>query len=363
MQAHFGDLKPFGWSDFFEAHFHPYLESGYAAGRIAVEHKQLYRVYTASGELLAELAGKLRYEAASREQLPAVGDWVVIQPRPEEGRATIQTVLPRRTKFARKRAGQRTEEQIVGANIDTVFLVTSLNQDFNLRRLERYLVVAWESGARPVILLSKADLCEDVASKVAEVEAMAMGVAVHPISAVQQEGLEALAPYFQTGQTAALLGTSGVGKSTLINHLLGYDRQKVREVREHDDCGRHTTTYRELILLPRGGLVLDTPGMRELQLWSGEEGIQTAFDEIEALAQGCYFRNCQHRGEPGCAVQAALDDGTIDPARYQNYEKLQRELGYLARKQDVRAQIAVKKKWKKLSRLASQWSEMKRRGY
>ncbi len=239
----------------------------------------------------------------------------------------------------------------------------SLNQDFNPRRIERYLIVAWNSGASPVIVLSKADLCADAAARVEEIQAVAAGIPLHVISIVSQAGLDALTPYFRSGQTVALLGSSGVGKSTLINHLLGREQQRVQAVREDDDRGRHTTTHRELILLPPGGLVLDTPGMRELQLWDGQDGMPRAFDEIEELASRCYFRNCQHQDEPHCAVREALETGALDPARYRNYDKLQRELHYLEIKQDRGAQIAQKAKWKKLTRLASKRSEMKRRGY
>ena len=354
-------LSNYGWNEFFELHFQPYSTSGYKAGRVVLEYNHLYRVYSEQGELLADVAGKLRHEAASRADLPVVGDWVVVQPRSAEAKATIHAVLPRQSKFVRKVSGSRTEEQIVGANIDTVFLVTSLNQDFNLRRLERYLVVALESGASPVIVLSKADLCDEVEEQLTEIQTVAKNVPVHAISVIHQDGLEVLKPYFRHGRTVALLGSSGVGKSTLINHLIGRDIQKVREVREHDGRGQHTTTHRELILLPQGGLVLDTPGMRELQLWDGEESLHRAFNDIEELARSCYFSDCQHQDEPRCAVREALAEGRIEAARYQSYEKLQKELKHVALKQDANAQITEKKKWKKLSRLASQRAQTKRR--
>lgn len=354
-------LSNYGWNQFFEAHFQPYSVFGFDAGRVVLEYNHLYRVYTGHGELLADVAGKLRHEATSRADLPAVGDWVVVEPRPEEGRATIQSVLPRQSKFMRKAAGSRTEEQIVGANINTVFLITSLNQDFNLRRLERYLIVALEGGARPVIVLSKADLCDETEERIAEIQTVAGKIPIHAISAVRKDGLVELMSYFRHGETVALLGSSGVGKSTLINHLIGRDVQKVKEIREFDGRGQHTTTHRELILLPQGGLVLDTPGMRELQLWDGEESLHRAFDDIEELVRNCYFSDCQHRDEPQCAIREALAEGRIEAARYQGYEKLQKELKHMARKQDISAQITEKKKWKKLTRLASQRAEAKRK--
>ena len=355
------DLTTYGWDDFFQANFKSYERDGYAPGRVSLEHKNFFRLYTQYGEMLAEISGKLRHEVVDRTDLPAVGDWVVISPRPEGGRATIHHVLPRRTTFARKIAGSRTEEQIVGTNIDTVFLLTSLNQDFNLRRIERYLIVAWQSGANPIIVLSKADLCERVEDRVSEVESIAHAVPIHVVSVVTGFGLQDLAKYFSRGHTVALLGSSGVGKSTLINHLTGSDHLKVQTVREHDDRGKHTTTHRELVLLPGGGLVLDTPGMRELQLWDGEESLPVVFDDIEELAVECFYNDCRHQDEPRCAVRDALEEGVIDSQRYESYEKLQKELKYLARRKDKLYEIAEKQKWKKLSRMATERAREKRR--
>jgi ribosome biogenesis GTPase len=344
------DLQTLGFKPFFQEAFAPYAAQGYSIGRVALEHKHLYRVYTEHGELLADVSGKFRYQAAGRQDFPAVGDFVVISVRKEEGKATIHAVLPRKSKFSRKIAGNTTEEQIVASNVDTVFLVNALNNDFNLRRIERYLIMAWESGATPVIILSKADLCDDVAKKVAEVEQIAFGVPVLVISSVRNKGLDALLPYLGQGQTVALLGSSGVGKSTLTNRLVGREVQLVQEVRAGDDRGRHTTTHREMIVLPQGGLLIDTPGMRELQLWEADEGFSDSFSDIEEYAQACKFRDCSHQYEPDCAVQEALRDGSLDKGRYKNYLKLQRELAYLARKDDIRAQLQEKRKWKHITK-------------
>ena len=355
------NLQNIGWDEFFARHFQSYAANGYAPGRVASEYKHFYGVYRESGKVLGEIAGKLRHEALDRGDLPVVGDWVVIRPGSEHDKVTIHAVLPRKSKFTRKVAGFRTEQQIVASNIDTVFLVTSLNQDFNLRRVERYLIVAWESGARPVIVLSKSDLCDEIEDRIREIKVAAGDAPIHAVSVVTQEGIDELARYLNRGQTVALLGSSGVGKSTLINHWLGSDHLRVREIREHDGRGMHTTTHRELIVLPQGGLVLDTPGMRELQLWDGDGGLHIAFADIETMASHCYFSDCRHQDEPRCAIREALAEGEIDAERYQSYEKLQKELAHLARKQDVRSAIAEKKRWKKLSRVASQRAQMKRR--
>jgi ribosome biogenesis GTPase len=359
----FDALLQYGWNDDFARHFQRFLAHDYLPGRVSFQNQHLYRVYTEQGELLAEAAGKLRFDAQSNEDLPAVGDWVALRYRPQEDRARIQAVLPRQSKFARKTAGAKTEAQIVGANVNTIFLVTSLNQDFNPRRVERYLTTIWDSGAQPVIVLSKSDLCADEAEiqrRIAVLQEAAHNVPIHAVSAKAKQGIDALLTYCCVGQTIALIGMSGVGKSTLINHLLGFARQKVKDIREHDERGQHTTRHRELILLPQGGLVLDTPGMRELQLWEVESGIEATFEDIETIAAQCFFSDCQHQSEPRCAVQSALTEGTLAVERLESYLKLQGEQRHLALRQDDLARRLEQKKWRKLSKQAEARAKHKR---
>jgi ribosome biogenesis GTPase len=343
----FQTLQSLGWSETLASALDALADPTLQPARVAIAHRDRYGLYTAAGDCAAVLSGRLRYGAGDRPDLPTVGDWVAIQIHGTDP-ATIQAVLPRHSVFARKMAGATTEAQTLAANVDTAFLVAGLDQDFNLRRMERYLVLTWDSGAMPVIVLNKVDLCPSVADHVAAVEAIALGVPIIPLSAAAGEGLAALQPYLQPGQTVVLLGSSGVGKSTLTNQLLGAAQQATQATRQQDGKGRHTTTHRELIRLPQGALLIDTPGLREIQLWVSADSLEDTFAEVADLAQQCRFRDCRHQGEPGCAVQAAIAKGTLNPDRVHSYQKMQREVAYLERKQDQRASALEKAKWKSI---------------
>jgi ribosome biogenesis GTPase len=311
--------------------------------RVAIEHRNSYALRCEDGsEIFATLAGKLRYETTRRENLPAVGDFVRVR------ETVIEEVLPRKTVFIRKAAGDALEAQVLAANIDTVFVVSGLDGDFNLRRLERYYATARASGAQCAILLNKADLSEDLEARVHEVRSIAPGADVVAISALHGNGIAALGPYLRAGETVAFVGSSGAGKSTLINRLLGRDRQSTGAVREGDSRGRHTTTHRELLETPTGAFLIDTPGLRELQPWAGEDDVDGAFPEIEELAGKCRFRDCAHSGEEGCAVEAAIGDGSLDLDRFSSYRKMRKEAAYLERQLDLRAQLDQKAQWKKI---------------
>jgi ribosome biogenesis GTPase len=340
-------LADFGWDLHFERAFAAFADKpDLEPARVLIEFNHNYRVVIASGERDAVLAGRMKHRAMSRADLPAVGDWVVIRRRAEEARGAITAVLDRRSRFSRRMAGQITDEQVVAANVDVVFLVMALDGDFSPRRLQRYLLMARESGASPVVLLTKPDLTTDLPMRLAESVAVAGDVPVHVLSPKMNEGIEQVGQYLIAARTGALLGSSGVGKSTIINCLVGADVQKTREVRDTDSKGRHTTTHRELVMLPGGGLVIDTPGMRELQLWDAAEGIRGTFEDVETLAAGCRFTDCRHRGEPDCAVTGAVAAGVLAPERLDSYLKLQDELAFLARQQDERAQIEEKRRGK-----------------
>ena len=316
-------------------------------GRITLQEKGMYRIRTIMGEQNALVSGKFQFDAQSSSDYPAVGDYVMVSCA-DPDTAIIHQVLPRKSLFVRKAAGTSKTEQAVAANIDTVFLCMSLNNDFNLRRLERYLAVAWESGADPVVVLTKADLCADLPQKQREVETIAMGVDILTTSAMELEGYRQIMPYITEGRTVAFVGSSGVGKSTLINRLLGEERLTTDGLRK-DDKGHHTTTHRELLFLPNGAMVIDTPGMRELGMWDAASGVEQTFTDIEALAAQCRFRNCSHTSEPGCAVRAAIRSGELDSGRWQSYQKLKNENSYAA---DSESYLAAKeKKFKEISKI------------
>ena len=340
------ELHQLGWDAFFATAFDMLPERDLVPARVGVEYNHLYRVRSAHGELLAKTAGKLRHKAIGPEQLPAVGDWVGVRVSADEREATIRAVLPRRSCFSRKVAGNHTRKQVVAANIDAVLLVSGLDDDFNPRRIERYLVAAAESGAQPVLVLNKADLRDDVAACVDRVRSLAPETPLHVMSCATGEGLDAIAQYLEMGRTVALLGSSGVGKSTIINRLLGHERQRTHEVRSRDSRGRHTTIHRELILVPGGGVIIDTPGMRELQIWDSNRALEEAFKDIKTLAADCRFRNCRHRSEPRCAVQQAVDAGRLTAGRLEHYHRLQDERAYLDRRRDELAQIEEERRTK-----------------
>jgi len=332
------NLQELGWSHQLTTEFEPHAAEGLAPARVAVEHRGGYVVYAEAGELRAEVSPRLRSHAAGRADFPAVGDWVAI----DDG-ASIHAVLPRRTKFSRKVAWAETDEQVVAANVDVVLLLTSLDRDFSPRRLERYLTMVWESGAEPRIVLTKSDLCDEVQLRVAEAESVAFGVPVHVASSETGEGLDELRELLAGSRTLGLLGSSGVGKSTLVNRLAGEELLATAELRA-DGRGRHTTTHRELVLLPEGGLVIDTPGMRELQLWVSEDGLETTFSDVEELAARCRFFDCAHETEPGCAVTAAIGECRLDPERLASYRKLGRELRRLEIRLDKKARAEEAKR-------------------
>ena len=326
-------IEEYGWSEAWRLAFESRAGAGHVPGRIVVQQREANLVLTDAGTLSARLSGRLRHEAREAGH-PAAGDWVVLAAKPGEGTATIHAILPRRTAFIRRAADSVQTLQVIAANIDVVFVVTSLNADLNPRRLERFLAAAWQSGARPVVVLTKADLCPDPAPQVAAVATLAAGCPIVTVSARQNHGLDALLAQIAPGETCVLIGSSGVGKSTLVNTLLGEARMATQDIREDDAKGRHTTSHRQLVLLPGGGLLLDTPGIREVGLIDADAGLDVVFEDIEALATQCRFGDCSHGNEPGCAVRAALEEGRLDPARWESFRKLRAETAATAQTQD-----------------------------
>ncbi len=344
------DLTVYGWDARWQAAFRPFADEGLTPARVAIEYNHLLRLYTTSGDIRGRHSGKLLHEAAGRSAMAAVGDWVAIRTQPGERTATIEAILPRRTRFSRKAAGELTEQQVVAANIDVVFIVMGLDRDYNPRRLERYLVLAQDSGATPQVLLSKADLVDDVAPRIAECQAVAPGADIYAVSVRDGRGLDRVRAALPPGHTGALLGSSGAGKSTLINQLIGEERLATAAVRSSDQRGRHTTRHRQLVLLPWGGLLIDTPGMRELQLWTAPDAADATFEDIDEIAAGCRFADCGHRSEPRCAVRTAVEEGRLAATRLESYYKLQAEARALGAKQDVRERLQEKAQSKTITR-------------
>lgn len=341
-------LTEYGWN---EQYREDKENSAYFIGRIISQEKGIYRTVTEQGELLSEVSGRFHFHANSPADYPAVGDFVYMERKDSSGNAVIHEVRPRKSVFVRKAAGKNWQEQVVAANIDIVFICMSFNRDFNLRRLERYLAVAWDSGAMPVIVLTKSDLCEDISRLLSEVADIAMGVDIICTSNMEDCGFDELKSHISEGKTAAFIGSSGVGKSTLINRLLGTNILDTNGLR-NDDKGRHTTTRRQLFLLPQGGMVIDTPGMRELGLWDAEEGTSHSFADIEKLALKCRFSDCTHTKEPGCAIIEAIGNGELEEARFISYQKLKAENDYM---EDTRGYLDKKnQKFKKIAQINKQ---------
>ena len=347
-------LNTYGWNRTHEANWDIINENlkkkMCVPGRVTLEHKRMYRVVTAEGEWLSVCSGSFEHEAHERRDFPAVGDWVAVEKMPGEERGIIHSILPRTSLFSRKVAGLTIAEQIIAVNIDIVFLVMSMNKDFSARRLERYLVAAYDSGANPVVVLTKKDLCDNPSYYIEEAQNIALGSDVIAVSNVTGEGIAELTVLLAGGKTAALLGSSGVGKSSLTNVICGENTMAVQHIREDDDKGRHTTTHRELFIIPSGGVLIDTPGMREFQLWDNSQSLDSGFKDVEEFAAACKFTDCQHNNEPGCAIQEALDTGALSADRYDSYLKLKKELAFLERKIDRAAQIEERNKWKRITK-------------
>lgn len=349
MNKHYS-LNELGWRDFFADQLDPELDGSLVPARVVRQDLDRYHLLTGDGERGAILPGRMRIDVATRAALPTVGDWVLCRESGEEAEAplVIERVMERFSKFSRKEAGDRFEEQVVAANVDTVFIVSGLDNNFNPSRIERYLVLAWNSGAAPVIVLSKSDLCDNVEERLEALEAVAMATPIVVASALTEAGIDSLRQWLIAGRTVALLGSSGVGKSTLINALLGFERFETGEVRVGDSKGRHTTTYRELVAVPSGGLLIDTPGMREIQIWA-DDGLG-GFDDVEELASQCRFNDCRHESEPGCAVREAIEAGQLDVRRLDSWHKFKRELAHFEEKQDISLRAEKKQERRSFSK-------------
>lgn len=339
-------LERFGWNEWFEEKLKAKGLSYSEIGRVVWENRGFYKIES----ILGVFNGKLRGKLINRGEIPVTGDWVIFKREENTEFLIIEGILERKSKISRKSAGDITEEQILAANTDIVFVVTALDEDFNLRRIERYLALVWESGAKPVILLTKKDIAENVEEKVREVEKISFDTQVIAVSSFKNENIESVKKLILYGKTAVLIGSSGTGKSTLINSIIGEELLKTGEIREKDGRGKHTTTSREMIFLDNGGIVIDSPGLREIQLWDVKEGISSVFEDVEKYMGKCKFRNCTHTVEPGCAIIEAIENGEISEKRYQNYLKLKKEERYIAGKTDEKIREEEKNKWKEISK-------------
>jgi ribosome biogenesis GTPase / thiamine phosphate phosphatase len=340
-------INDYGWDERFEGEWNERCAESMFPGRIVADYGQMLRVAADEGEFLVNRP----VNRPGNDDQVAVGDWVALERAANQPTACIRFLLTRKTKFSRAAAGIEVKEQIVAANVDTVFIIQSLNRDFNMRRLERYLVAAWESAATPVVVLTKADCCDHVAEKVATVYSTAPGVEAIAISSITGEGVQELKKYFLAGKTVAFLGSSGVGKSTLANKLMGEELLRTKAIRENDGRGRHTTSHRELFLLPGGGLILDTPGMRSLSLWEADAGMEVMFGDVEELLRLCRFNDCKHESEPGCAVKEALASGELALKRWESWLKLQKEMDHLEAKKEGKLQHQKKEWGKQIAKL------------
>ena len=346
------ELSAFGWDGEFEGKFQEFEEKGLLPARVLESNRLIYKLFSEDGEIVGKLSGKFRYNCQSNGDYPTVGDWIAFKPSKYKGFVSIKGMLERKSNFSRKVAGKVSDEQVIASNIDTIFIVSGLGQDFNIRRLERYVVLASESNAEFVFILNKVDLCKDIAGIITHIKSLFEGVPVHALSALNNQGLEQLNRYIQPGKTIVFLGSSGVGKSTIINCLLGEEMLKTGHVSDYDGKGRHITSSKNIISLPSGGLVIDTPGLRELQVLSSGEGMKNAFPDIEQISKKCKYKHCRHVNDAGCSVLAAVTEGIISTKRLNNYHKLTREIDYNLSRHNVRFKNKRNKFWKMVSKQA-----------